>query len=199
MILGVDVDNTIVCYDELFQRAALERGLIPPWLTGTKPAVRDWLRAQGREDAWTELQGWVYGPGLEYAAPFPGVVDALRAFAATDVQVCVISHKTRYPYVGERFDLHASARAWLERMLPGLGAERVFLESTKERKLARIGTLGCDPFIDDLPEFLAEPNFPPNTRRILFDPNRQFGDTHIERICSWGELRQLIVALMVPA
>ena len=30
MRIGVDFDNTIVCYDTLFHRLAVEEGLIPP-------------------------------------------------------------------------------------------------------------------------------------------------------------------------
>ena len=29
MLIGVDFDNTIVCYDGLFHRVAVEQGLIP--------------------------------------------------------------------------------------------------------------------------------------------------------------------------
>ena len=55
MRIGVDFDNTIVCYDEVFHRVALERKLISPSLRVNKGAVRDHLRTIGREDAWTEM------------------------------------------------------------------------------------------------------------------------------------------------
>jgi hypothetical protein len=57
MILGVDFDNTIVRYDELFHRIAVERGFIPKSLPARKKEVRDFLRRQGHEQTWTELQG----------------------------------------------------------------------------------------------------------------------------------------------
>ena len=61
-MIGVDFDNTIVCYDGVFHRAAVERGLIPPELPVSKGQVRDHLRRLGQEHAWTELQGEVYVP-----------------------------------------------------------------------------------------------------------------------------------------
>ena len=61
MILGVDFDNTLVCYDSLFYRVALEKEAIPSKCAPTKRAVRDHLRENGLEDLWTELQGYVYG------------------------------------------------------------------------------------------------------------------------------------------
>ena len=47
MIIGLDFDNTIVSYDELFHRVALEGGLVPGDLPVRKEAVRDYLREAG--------------------------------------------------------------------------------------------------------------------------------------------------------
>jgi len=49
MVLGVDFDNTIVRYDDLFHRVAVERGLVPATVPARKNDVRDFLRQQGRE------------------------------------------------------------------------------------------------------------------------------------------------------
>ena len=57
MLIGLDFDNTIVRYDRLFHRLRRERGLIPDHLPVSKRAIRDHLRASGREEEWTELQG----------------------------------------------------------------------------------------------------------------------------------------------
>ena len=56
MRIGVDFDNTIACYDGVFHAAALERGLIPASVATDKTSVRDYLRALGRDAAFTELQ-----------------------------------------------------------------------------------------------------------------------------------------------
>lgn len=179
MMIGVDFDNTIVCYDEVFHTVAVEEGLLPPGARMGKGAVRDRLRAAGRDDDWTALQGLVYGARIAAASPYPGVLDFFRGCAAAGVPVCVVSHKTRHPFLGPRHDLHAAAYAWLERygfFDPagiGLPADRVFFELTRTGKLARIGAAGCSVFIDDLPEFLAEPGFPADVERILFDPHER--------------------------
>jgi hypothetical protein len=57
MLLGLDFDNTLVCYDGAFHQVARERDLVPADLPIVKEQVRDHLRAEGREDDWTELQG----------------------------------------------------------------------------------------------------------------------------------------------
>ncbi len=177
MIIGVDFDNTIVRYDALFPRVALERGLVPAGVAATKNAVRDYLRAAGREPEWTALQGCVYGPRMAEAEPFPGVHDFFRACREHGITVCIISHKTRHPFVGEPYDLHAAAQDWLVQQGffspdgAGLRPEQIFFELTKSAKLARIASCQCTHFIDDLPDILSDSAFPANTAQLLFAPN----------------------------
>lgn len=199
MLVGVDFDNTIVCYDRLFYAVALEEKLIPANLPVSKSAVRDYLRAAGREDDWTELQGVVYGRRIGGAEAFPGVLEFFARCRQQGVPVCIVSHKTRSPYRGEACDLHEAARGWLRAQGchdpagAGLPEERVFFELTKAEKLARIGALGCTHFVDDLPEFLAEPAFPAGVERILFDPNGQHREeTRFCRVESWAEIGAMI-------
>jgi hypothetical protein len=201
LVLGIDFDNTIVCYDRVFPAAVVEQGLLPRGLAATKKEVRDELRRSGREDAWTELQGHVYGPAMERAEPFPGVEDFFRRCRRTGTRVAIISHRTRHPYLGPRHDLHAAALGWLEgkgflSALEGWGLARdaVFFELTKEAKLARVAAVGCTHFVDDLPELLAEPGFPPGVERVLFDPLGQHeGETRFARKGSWTELSELFL------
>jgi len=198
--IGVDFDNTIVRYDEVFHQVAAEQGLIPVSAPVSKGSVRDTLRAAGREDDWTRMQGEVYGKRMPDAAPFPGALGFFRRAVRRGVRVCIVSHKTRYPYLGPRYDLHGSAWVWLERngffSPAGIGMPRdlVFLEERKEDKLRRIGSAGCTHFIDDLPELLAEPGFPPHTERFLFDPGGVHTDaTAFRRVTSWHQLmRELL-------
>jgi len=82
MLIGIDFDNTIVCYDALFHRVCRERGLIPAEVPINKTDVRNYLRQAGREDAWTEMQGYVYGARMSEAAPYPGVLDFFRSCRA---------------------------------------------------------------------------------------------------------------------
>jgi hypothetical protein len=109
-VLGIDFDNTIVCYDEIFYRVAMERKLIPADIPPTKEQVRDYLRRVGREDEWTEMQGYVYGSRMMDVQPFPGVMECIAAAVKSGFHVAIISHKTRSPYLGHPYDLHAAAR-----------------------------------------------------------------------------------------
>jgi hypothetical protein len=192
MRIGVDFDNTIVCYDQVFHQVALERGLIPKTTAVSKGAVRDCLRQADREDDWTELQGYVYGERMCDAQPFPGVLDFFGRMVAARIPICIISHKTKHPYRGPRYDLHAAALGWLEQngffdaARIGIPRKEVYLELTLAEKLARITKARCTHFIDDLPELLSESDFPNSVRPMLFDP----ADAHshvpqFRRVNSW--------------
>jgi len=196
MRVGIDLDNTIVCYDGLIHAAAVEQGLVPADLAPTKSAVRDHLRATGREPLWTELQGYIYGPGMERAKPFPGVIDFIATAAAQGAEVVIVSHRSRRPYLGPPHDLHASARGWLGRHLgAALALDRqVHLAETKADKIARIRELSCDWFIDDLPEFLSEADFPREVRAVLFDPTDAVPvpRPEVTRAASWAAVRKML-------
>ncbi|MCH8872612.1 haloacid dehalogenase-like hydrolase, partial [candidate division KSB1 bacterium] len=73
----MDFDNTIVSYDHVFHMVAVDHGLIDPAVPASKVAIRDHMRRTGNEDAWTELQGYVYGKRMADASAFPGVVEFL--------------------------------------------------------------------------------------------------------------------------
>lgn len=192
MKLGLDFDNTIVRYDTAFHHAACQRGLIPDSVPETKTAVREFLCAEGREDDWTELQGYVYGPGMSQAEPFPGLVDFLQQANDAGWSVSIISHRSKHPYRGPQHDLHAAAAGWLkqrgfnERCF--INAECVFFLETVEDKVRQIEREEVAVFIDDLPKILSHKEFPAQSvRRVLFDPNLQHDASGFERLHRWQD------------
>jgi hypothetical protein len=194
MRIGIDFDNTLVSYDALFHRVATEQGVIPPGTPVNKVAVRDYLRRQGREEVWTEMQGTVYGARMDEAQAYPGVMEFLQWACVRGIGLAIISHKTLRPFIGPPYDLHQAARQWVEWHL-GDGTRRlvpmkdVYFELTKEEKLRRIAATACDYYIDDLPEILLAQDFPGNVRRVLFDPESHYQDAaQFRRLRSWPEI-----------
>jgi len=210
MLVGLDLDNTIVRYDGLFHRLACERGLIPDSVPVVKEAVRDHLRAAGAEEAWTELQGVVYGERMLEAEPFPGSLEFIATCVESNVEIVIVSHRTRRPYRGPQFDLHVAALGWLraagvtDTARIGLGPDRIYLEETKEAKLERIASVGCTHFVDDLAEFLTHPEFPGGVERILFVPTSSRAASAALRngsvtvVESWAEISRHLLDLPAP-
>jgi hypothetical protein len=197
MRIGVDFDNTIADYEGVFHAAALERGLIDASLPQGKNSVRDFLNNSGRKGDFTALQGYVYGSRMELARPYGGFREFIVAARAAGHDLFIVSHKTRYPMLGPKYDMHHSAHIFLmDRALAGDDAvprHQIFFEETKEQKVARAAALAVDVFIDDLPEILAMPALPEFCRRILFAPNGADGETRFAVCRSWDEIARLLL------
>lgn len=192
MKIGIDFDNTIVNYDGIFHKAAVQKKLVPHSLSPLKHAVRNFLRSIGKEEAWTELQGYVYGPGLDLALPYPSVDAFFTLCKEKQIPTSIISHKTRFPFLGPRHDLHTYAKSWLAKQ-PFGGIPSAFFEETLQAKLERIREEQCDLFIDDLPELLKETSFPSHVQKVLFDPyghHSEKGDYFYAK--SWDDIIQLL-------
>ena len=198
MILGVDFDNTLVCYDGLFHAAAVARGLMPEDGPQDKNGVRDWLIEHGRGDDFTLLQGETYGPGLGAARPYPDALECLAEMQAAGAMIYVVSHKTATPVLGPAYDLRAAARAWLAAngfLTPGPVAEdAVFFEDTMAAKAARVAALGCTHFVDDMERFLMRPDFPAETARLWFRPVPSAPAPELAAFASWCDLAAYLEA-----
>jgi hypothetical protein len=175
MRIGIDFDNTLIDYDQVFLAAARERGLVSRDFVGSKRAVRDAIRLLPEgELTWQQLQGYVYGAGIGGAVPFPGATEFLRRCVRSGAETFIVSHKTRYGhYDPARIDLREAALGWMHAQGflgadDGISADRVYFADDRGDKLARIAALGCTHFIDDLEEVFADPGFPPGVQRILF-------------------------------
>jgi len=200
-LIGVDLDNTLACYDGLFHNAGLEEGLINEETPASKERIRDSIRLlPDGEQLWMRLQAIVYGPRMYQAKLFEGASDFLKSCAVNQVRAVIVSHKTPTARLdGKEVDLRAAALGWLKQcgFFSDLGVHRddVFFESTRAEKIGRIKTLGCTHFIDDLTEVFAEESFPREIRKFLFAPhphqgaNSVLADVH--RCRSWEEIRSL--------
>lgn len=201
MRIGIDFDNTIVSYDGLFYRVAREQGLVPEETPVNKVAVRDHLRNTGREDLWTEMQGYVYGARMDEALAYPGVIDFFRSALEAGHELAIVSHKTRHPFMGPSYDLHQAAMNWIYNHLvhdgkPLIPEKNVFFELTKPEKIQRIGDFACDAFIDDLPEILQFEGFPAKVERLLFDPEDHYakgGMDGVKVFRSWDFIKDYLM------
>ena len=191
MRVGIDFDNTIICYDTVFNKTGVEKGLLPEGLLEGKGYVKDYLIKVGKEDEWTRLQGYVYGTKLQEAELYVGVKSFLKFCRQHGVECFIISHKTKHPYSGGKYDLHRAASDWIQDQ--GFNID-YFFELTKEDKIERINTLNCTHFIDDLPEFLALSGFDEKIEKVLFDPLRKYEqlDYAYHYTSSWDEILELI-------
>jgi hypothetical protein len=185
-IIGLDLDNTIIKYDDLFHSLARENSLIPADLPKNKTAIRDFIRQSRGDETWQELQAIAYGPRLPEAAIFPGVCETLTRWQDAGLKVVIISHKTeRSSKCG--YDLRRAAFDFLSQTGIMLLISEINFVNNPDEKIALIGERGCRVFIDDLPKILQHPGFPADCGRILFAPAGT--ETPDLTVCmSWSEI-----------
>lgn len=200
LIVGIDFDNTIAIYDEVFHEYGVTRFGMPESISCDKPSIRNyfWTYSGGRED-WIELQGIVYGTKMSEASLAPGFEAFLRGCLNRDINVCIISHKTEYPARGPAVNLQKAAWKWLEDRkffapaVFGLTKGDVFFEVFRGKKLERIASTGCDIFIDDLPEVFNDPTFPKGVLKVMYDPaDRHPYSSGIIKCSDWKEVADVV-------
>ena len=176
MKIGVDLDNTIICYDDVFAHVARTLGYDCDGAT-TKNAIRTWFKNKKMDYKFTEIQGLVYGKYIEHADLFSGAKDCFEAWCVQQHEVYIVSHKTKYAIIGEKIDLRKAAKNYLRDAgilkQGSIPVNNLFFEGTVSSKLLRISNLNLDVFIDDLPTILNADEFPLLTGKILFDPKRK--------------------------
>jgi hypothetical protein len=200
MRIGIDFDNTIADYDDVFPVAARGVGLLRQDFAGGKQAVKTaLLETADGEQKWMRLQGKVYGAFMAHARVIDGFDEFVVRGAKAGAEIFIISHKTEYGHFDEeRVNLRDAATRWMvahgffDRL--GLTRDRVFFETTRDDKIARIKDMACEHFVDDLEAVFREPAFPRAVRRYLL--SREPGplpEGPFEAHRSWSEIRDAIL------
>lgn len=198
--IGIDFDNTIIDYDEVFLTVAKQRGLIRADFDGPKLMVRNEIRQiPDGEKQWMEVQGYVYGKGISGARLYWGVDRFLAMCRQKACEVFIVSHKTQYGHFDpDRVDLRQAAFTWMtERGLfdpngYAISPQNVFFEGTREEKVERIRWVRCEVFIDDLAEVFLEPDFPPGVKRILLSSRAPEAASGVEVCATWREVENAV-------
>lgn len=200
-VVGIDFDNTIACYDVLLHRLAQEKRLIPPGFQPGKKAIRDYIRRLPEgEMHWQRLQAILYGPAIDGAQLFDGVMRFLCRCKESGIHVFIVSHKTTFSnLLMSGVNFRQAATCWMrqhglfEHGTTGLTTEQVFYEATRSEKVGRIRSLGCTDFIDDLEETFLEESFPRDVNKLLFNPHAEPVRTSEVCNCShWSQIEEFI-------
>jgi len=195
--VGLDFDNTIVIYDDLFKKLAIEKGLInnDSEVAWSKTKIRDHLRRKNQDHEFTLLQGEVYGSRILEAEPAVNLIKTITKLKSKGAQFKIISHKTRTPYSGPSYDLRKSALEWLKKYKIAdkenalIGLDHVYFEDTKEAKIARINAMDLDYYVDDLPEIVNNINKP--CSGILYSTNPIHAGKGMKIMSDWNQLDTL--------
>ncbi len=195
--IGIDFDNTMIDYNDVFFELGRERGWIPEELLHSKESVKKFLvETDGDDLRWQRLQADAYGQGILRARVFSGFMEFLSQVSQSGHDVIVISHKTETSNLDRVTPLREWARRWLEQSGIAHKVSKVYFESTLEDKIGRIIQAGCHVFVDDLMHVLCQPSFPPEVKKIWFansgETDERTESFSIVRTEKWTEIAQEI-------
>ena len=172
--IGIDLDNTIISYDELFFKHALKEKLIPKNFSKKREKIRNYIKRKISVLKWKKLQSLVYSKYLNEAKVQKGFIEFIKLISNRDFEYCIISHKTKYPYIGKKINLHKISKEWINKNInikinkKKSIIKKIYFETTEAKKIQRIIKEKCNYFIDDLPSILNK--LPSRINKILLDP-----------------------------
>lgn len=198
MILGLDLDNTILDYSPAIRLAAQEAlGLDLPSILSKVDQKKEIIEACG-EESWTLVQGYSYGKYAWATRLFPGFVDFLDYVLQEDYHLQIFSHKSKFPLAGPKVNLRDAAVRVLERegvverlaRQPG-GLSPIHFFDLKSEKIANINSLEAGIFVDDLIE-VAQSVKPSWSRFHIFCEEESHLETGVICVKNWQSMRDHI-------
>jgi hypothetical protein len=189
--LAIDLDNTIINYDNLFYKAARNKLSIQSNIKNKENIKKLIIKKYG-EKKWTEIQSAVYSQKIFQAKIFPGFINEIKKLSKY-CEIFIISHKTLWPIYGKKINLHNKTKQFLKKKKISfcknslIKEENVFFETTKNRKIKRIKRIKPNYFIDDLESVLK--SIPKSINKILFNNKK---NNHFENLKTWHQLNKFI-------
>jgi len=187
MIFGIDFDNTLVNYNLAFKKAINQEKTnlgkkFKNRKFNSKIQIKNYLLKNNKIDLWKRLQSKVYSEYIFQAYLNVEILKLLKYLDKKKIKFYIVSHKTIYPYIGKRTNLHLLSKKWLRLNLFNKKNKfkknyKSFFETTKKKKLYKINFLKITHFIDDLDEILNK--LPSHINKIKF--NRLFKFTSIKK------------------
>ena len=173
--IGIDLDNTIINYDDVLYELALQESLILSSTLKLKKNIRNVIQALSNGDReWQKLQSKIYGAQIHRAKLADGVKVFFKQAREYGAKIHVVSHKTIYSNLRRDVNFRDAAINWMEKNsffdTQGLALSRddIYFEDSRSDKVRRICRLGCTHFIDDLEETFYEDMFPMDTEKLLY-------------------------------
>lgn len=171
--VGLDFDNTIICYDDVFHTIALKKGWIKKDFPHSKVLVKEFLVKEDHNDLrWQELQAEAYGEEIFTAHFYPEALQVIKTLKDLGHELHIVSHKSEYSHLRKEVNLRQKALEWMEqnKLLEIIPPSNVHFAADRNQKVEKIKNLGIDFFLDDLLEVLEHPQFPSSTLRFHFTP-----------------------------
>ena len=191
--IGIDFDNTIAFYDEVFAKVAIKMKLINSGWKGTKTQLKKKIIENKNLENWKKLQGQVYGKYMKKALVYKGFDHFFQLAQFLNAKLFIVSHKTKYGhYDKKKINLRIEALKWLKKNKYYKNVQ-IFFENSIDQKINTINSLNLNFFIDDLELILDNPKLKKNIKKILINQNtkRKINKKFLE-FTNWFEISDYI-------
>ena len=188
--IGIDFDNTIAIYSDVFRKVALKNKLIAKNGFGTKAELRKKIIFEKNVEVWKKLQGQVYGAYMHNASPSKYLNEFILKAQILESKIFIVSHKTEFGHYDEKkIKLRDEAIRWIKKK-GYLKNIKIFFENSIPEKIERINSLKLDYFIDDLEIILNHKLISKKTKKILFCEN--INNSVSKKGYNWLQIKDLI-------
>ena len=190
--IGIDFDNTLINHEKSFYKIIKKKLNLSKINFKNKEDLKNVVIKNFNNKIWTKIQGEVYS-SLEFSNPSPFSYKVLSKLREKH-NLFLISHKTKYPVIGKKTNLHKISKQWLKKNKfayvknPLFKKENIFFEPTVSKKISRIKNTKCDIFLDDL--YIILKLLPKNIKKIHFTDKKN--SKKFKSISSWKNLYEVI-------
>lgn len=198
MIVGIDLDNTIIKYDNAFIEAAKSLNINIPFGVINKIDLKKHCNSLNEgELIWQRIQGLAYGKFLlKNAKLYTGVKRFIWRLKNKGHIIKIISHKTKFGHFDEdKLSLREIATEFLKnnRIINNESplVDDVFFLNTRNKKVEKILSEKVEIFIDDLKEVIFDLKKISQIKTIHFDENYN-GLNNEEVKSDWQQIDNLI-------
>mgnify|MGYP001278637665 CR=1 FL=1 len=188
--VGIDFDNTIINYSDIYQDIAKSLGANPSNIIN-KNDFKLFLHQKYKSNSyWTQQQGITYGKKIGLGTAHAGFSQFVSFSKEQNFKIFIVSHKTKYPAYGENIHLREQAIDWLKSNESRIQRSDIFFANSLDEKVDIIKQLNCNIFVDDLLQVLTHHKFPQTTQPVLFQVNPNQNKV-IHQVSSFYELLAL--------
>ena len=197
MIVGIDLDNTIINYDKTFFKIALNKKLINKNNKFSKEILKEKIIKRKGIEQWKAIQGVAYGENINDSSIMDFFYDFIVLSKIRKIKIYIISHKTKFGHydkkkiqLREKAILFLISKKIINSNISKIKKSDIFFCNTLEEKINKIKQLKCDYFIDDLFKVVNNKNFPKKTTPIYFNRNQVEikKSNKIINVNSWSEI-----------
>ena len=187
LIIGIDLDNTIINYEKSFIIIAKKLKLIDDIfinkkiknMNDSKSIIKNYLIKKNKQRDWEFLQGQVYGKYINLASINENFYKFLILCNINNYKVYIISHKSTYGHFDHnKINLKKKSINFLKSKkiihnAYGIHEKSIYFCQNQELKIKNIYNLKCNYFIDDLEEIFTNKSFPKTTNKILLSKKKK--------------------------